>query len=121
MCIAEVVTNWKKAQKKKSTDNEGLSAFLLDQLPSEYLHIFTIAYNKIAQTGDVLQSSKHAKVICLSKDGLYPEVNKLRPISLLSNIGKIFERIIHMRILKWCNDKGIYIDEQSGFTAGRRL
>jgi hypothetical protein len=26
-----------------------------------------------------------------------------------------------MRILKWCGDKGIYLDEQSGFTSGRRL
>ncbi|CAF3280248.1 unnamed protein product [Rotaria sp. Silwood2] len=119
--LQEVEKNWKKAHKKKSTDTEGLSVFLLHKLPTEYLQIFTIAFNKIAQRGSVLQSSKHAKVICLSKDGLYPEVNKLRPISLLSNVGKVFERIIHMRILKWCNDKGIYIDEQSGFTAERRL
>jgi hypothetical protein len=98
-----------------------LFLFLLHQMPTEYLQIITIAYNKIAQTGDVLKISKHAKVICLSKDGLYPEVNKLRPISLLSNFGKCFERIIHARILKWCNEKGIYIDEQSGFTAERRL
>jgi hypothetical protein len=77
--------------------------------------------NNALKTGDVLRTSKHAKVICLSKDGLYPEVNKLRLISLLSNIGKIFERIIHMRILKWCSDKGIYVDERFGFTSGRRL
>jgi hypothetical protein len=119
--LEEVEKQLKKAKRKKSTDNEGLSAFLLHQLPTEYLQIFTIAFNKIAQIGSVLQTSKHAKVICLSKDGLYPEVNKLRPISLLSNIGKIFERIVHSRILKWCTDKGIYIDEQSGFTSGRRL
>ena len=117
----EVEKNWRKAQKKKSTDNEGLSAFVLHQLPREYLQIITIAYNKLALNGDVLDISRHAKVICLSKDGLYPEVNKLRPISLLSNFGKCFERIIHARILKWCKDKGIYTDEQSGFTAERRL
>ncbi|CAF4523769.1 unnamed protein product, partial [Rotaria socialis] len=109
-------TNW-----KKSTDTEGISAFLLHQLPTEYLQIVTIAFNKIAQSGIVLRKSKHAKVICLSKDGLYPAVDKLRPISLLSNFGKCFERIIHTRILKWCNDKGIFTDEQSGFTSERRL
>lgn len=52
-----------------------------------------------------LLRSKHAK------DGLYPEINKLRPISCPSSIGKVFERIIHMRTLRWCNDKGIYIHE----------
>jgi hypothetical protein len=119
--LEEVEKNWKKAKKKKSTDNEGLSVFLLHQLPKEYLQIFIVAYNKIAQTDGVLLSSKHAKLICLSKDGLYPAVNKLRPISLLSNVGKVFERIIYMRILEWCKNKGIYTDEQSGFTTGRRL
>ncbi|CAF5021766.1 unnamed protein product, partial [Rotaria magnacalcarata] len=119
--LEEVEKNWKRAQKKKSTDSEGISAFLLHKLPNEYLQIMTVAYNKVAKAGGVLQKSKHAKVICLSKDGLYPGVNKLRPISLLSNFGKCFERIIHMRILRWCSDNGIYIDEQSGFTSERRL
>ena len=65
--------------------------------------------------------AKHAKVICLSKESLYPPVNKLRPISLLPNIGKWFERIVHKRIITWCMSNHVYIDEQSGFTAGRRL
>ncbi|CAF4233481.1 unnamed protein product, partial [Rotaria magnacalcarata] len=86
--LEEVEKNWKRAQKKKSTDSEGISAFLLHKLPNEYLQIMTVAYNKVAKAGGVLQKSKHAKVICLSKDGLYPGVNKLRPISLLSNFGK---------------------------------
>jgi len=60
-------------------------------------------------------------MIFLSKDGLYPMKNKLRPISLLPNLSKWFERIIHNRILKWCNNHNIAIDEQSGFMQGRRL
>ena len=119
--LEEVKTNWRRARKKKSTDSEGLSAFLLDQLPGEYMQTITIAFNKVAEQGNVLRRSKHAKVICLSKDGMYPEVNKLRPISLLSNFGKCFERIIHARMLAWCQRMGIYTDEQSGFTAERRL
>ncbi|CAF1573891.1 unnamed protein product, partial [Didymodactylos carnosus] len=42
----------------------------------------------------------------------------MRPISLLPNISKWFERIVHERIMKWRERKGIYIDEQS---PGRRL
>lgn len=89
--LNEVERNWKKSKKKKFTDNDDLSAFLLHELPKEYQQLLTVAFNKIAQNGSVLLSSKHAKVICLSKDGLYPSVNKMRPISLLSNIGKVFE------------------------------
>jgi hypothetical protein len=43
--------------------------------------------------------AKHAKVICLSKEGLFPTINKLRPISLLPNLGKWYERIIHHRLI----------------------
>ncbi|UJR29601.1 hypothetical protein I4U23_010817 [Adineta vaga] len=70
-----------KARKKKSTDTEGLSAFLLSKLPIEYMQIFTIAFNKIAKKGAVLQASKHAKVICLSKEGQYPEILLMNIIS----------------------------------------
>ncbi len=65
--------------------------------------------------------SKEAKGICLSKDGIYPTVDRLRSVSLLPNLGKWLERIIAERIEKWCDEKGIHTDEQSGFTSNRRL
>jgi hypothetical protein len=37
------------------------------------------------------------------------------------NIAKWFERIVRNRILEWCNNQNIAIDEQSGFMKGRRL
>ena len=54
-------------------------------------------------------------------DGLYPAKDKLRPISLLPNIAKWFERIVHHRIPKWCRNQNIAVDEQSGFMQGRRI
>jgi hypothetical protein len=39
----------------------------------------------------------------------------------LPNISKWFERIIHNRILKWCDENKIETDEQSGFMKNRRL
>ena len=57
----------------------------------------------------------------MSKDGVYPTEDRLRSISLLPNIGKWFERIIAERIENWCLESGINLDEQSGFTANRRL
>ncbi|CAF3156341.1 unnamed protein product [Rotaria socialis] len=119
--IKEVVDEWMRFKGKKSTDSAGTSAFMLKQLPQEYMALITILFNKCAQKGNFFEASKHAKVICLSKDGLYPAENKLRPISLLPNIGKWYERIIHNRIIKWCEQQNIYVDEQSGFTSNRRL
>jgi hypothetical protein len=117
----EVEKQWRKFRPKKSTDSVNTSAFLLKKLPSNYMNIVTVLFNKCAARGDFFRAAKHAKVICLSKDGLYPSMNRLRPISLLPNLGKWYERIVHQRIIKWCYDKNIYTDEQSGFSCGRRL
>ncbi|CAM2699256.1 unnamed protein product [Rotaria socialis] len=61
----------------------------------------------------------------------YITIRKYRPpwsaylISLARNVNKRrrkwFERCIHEQIQAWCKDKGIYTDEQSGFTPNRHL
>ncbi|CAF1486930.1 unnamed protein product, partial [Didymodactylos carnosus] len=53
--------------------------------------------------------------------GAYPVESRLRSISLLPNLGKVFQRVIVGRIEKWCTDQDIHIDEQSGFTARKRV
>ena len=119
--INEVMKEWKKFAPKKSTDSMETSALLLKKLPDEYLNILTILFNKCAEKGDFFSKAKHAKMICIPKEGLYPPPNRLRPISLLPNVGKCLERVVHSRILNWCKRRNIFIDEQSGFTPSRRL
>lgn len=117
----QVYMNWKKFSPKKSLDSMKTSAYLLKNIPIEYINIFTVLFNKCAAKGEMFKDGKHAKVVCLSKEGLYPDENRLRPISLLPNIGKWYERCIHDQIMKWCSENNIFVDEQSGFTAHRRL
>ena len=119
--INEVIREWRKFSSKKSTDSVETSAFLLKKLPEEYLNILTILFSKCSEKGDFFMRAKHAKMICLPKEGIYPPPNRLRPISLLLNIGKCLERVVHNRILNWCRDKNIFIDEQFGFSPNRRL
>lgn len=119
--IEEVYKQWMKMSAKKSTDILGISAYVLKNLPTEYMSVLTILFNKCAQRGEFFEAGKTAKIICLSKNGIYPSEDQLRPISLLPNLSKLFERCIHSKILKWCEESGIYIDEQSGFTPERRL
>jgi len=119
--IDEVILQWKKFAPKKSLDSVENSAFLLKQLPPDYLGTITVLFNRCAIEGQFFEGAKVAKGIFLSKDGAYPTVDRLRSISLLPNLGKIFERVLVARIEKWCIDKGIHLDEQSGFTAKKRL
>ena len=106
---------------KKSLDSVNTSAFTLKQLPDEYLNTITVLFNKGAEADEFFQLGKLAKGIFLSKDGACPSENKLRPISLLRNLAKVYERIIVERIEQWCENQGIHVDERSGFIARRRL
>ncbi|XP_048003890.1 uncharacterized protein LOC125240087 [Leguminivora glycinivorella] len=40
-----------------------------------------------------------------------------RPISLLSTLGKLYEKVVLTRIQTWCNEEDILIQEQFGFRA----
>ena len=106
---AEVYSEWKAFKPVKS-------ALLLKKLPPQFIQVVATLFNRYARPGGCFRMAKHAKVICLSKDGLFPSVDKLHAISLLPNIGKWFERIIHKRLLRWCNENNTCTDEQSGFT-----
>ena len=119
--LNEVVREWEKISPKKSMDRVQTSASLLKKLPEVSISIVLVLFNKCSDKDEFFSSAKHAKIICLPKEGIYPSPNCLGPISLLPNIGKCFERIIHNQILKWCVDNSISTDEQSGFSPGRRL
>ncbi|CAF3241985.1 unnamed protein product [Rotaria socialis] len=119
--IEDVIKQWKKFKPKKSMDSVNTSAFLLKNLPTEYFQVITVLFNKCPENGTFFERAKHARGVCLSKDGVYPTEDRLRSISLLPNIGKWFEKIIAERVENWCLDNGLNLDEQSGFIANRRL
>ena len=58
---------------------------------------------------------KTAKVICIHKKDSRLEVSNYRPISLLSNIDKIFEKLMYSRLIEFLKEKQILYYEQFGF------
>ena len=58
---------------------------------------------------------KTAKVIPIHKKNSKLEVSNYRPISLLSNIDKIFEKLMHSRLLEFLEGKQILYYIQFGF------
>lgn len=97
------------------------SAFMLKQLPDEYLNTITVLFNKCAEGDEFSQSGELAKgIFPLRTEHVRPRTNfALSP--LLRNLAKVYERIIVERIEQWHGNQGIHVDEQSGFTARRRL
>ena len=61
---------------------------------------------------------KIAKVIPLHKGGDKQSTNSYRPISLLPALGKLFEKIISVRLLAYFNDHDLFSKYQFGFREG---
>ena len=73
--------------------------------------IFNLAIN----TGIYPDSLKIAKVIPVFKKGDQMSVNNYRPISILSPINKIFEKILYSRLIKYIDKSNILYKYQFGF------
>ena len=61
---------------------------------------------------------KQAKIIPLHKGGSKDDVNNYRPISLLPLPGKLLEKIIHLRLMKYLEDNVVLSPNQHSFRPG---
>merc|ERR1712240_460962 len=72
-------------------------------------------FNLAISTGIYPDSLKIAKVIPVFKKGDQTSVNNYRPISILSPIYKIFEKILYSRLIKYIDKSNILYKYQFGF------
>ena len=71
--------------------------------------------NKCKTKGTWPKASKAAEIIPIFKSGDKRLTTKYRPISLISNIGKVFEKIIHKRLTGFNSNCSIISENQFGF------
>ena len=77
------------------------------------------AINKSFKEGIFPNQLKSARVVPIHKEGTKNNVENYRPISLLSSISKIYERLMHSRIIKFLDQNNSLNDMQYGFRPGR--
>jgi exonuclease III len=65
------------------------------------------------------QSLKLARVVPIHKNGSKTEVSNYRPISLLTIFSKIYEKLMHKRIVSFKEMNCTFYEKQYGFRAGR--
>ena len=82
-----------------------------DQIPT---HLATIC-NFSFSTGTFPTILKTVKVIPIHKKDSRLEVSNYRPISLLSNIDKSFEKLMHSRLIEFLEERQILYYKQFGF------
>jgi len=75
-------------------------------------------FNECIQAGIYPECLKRAAIKPLHKKESKLDIGNYRPISLLSNINKIFEKIIHTSLTDFINKHNIIFDNQFGFRKG---
>ena len=110
--IKDIVNN---LNTKKGSGCDGITNFLLKSIINEIITPLTYILNLSMSSGKVPQKMKLAKVVPVFKKGDRDYVNNYRPISLLTSISKILERLVYKRTLKFLVNCKILGDSQFGF------
>ena len=75
--------------------------------------------NSSMSTGTFPSSLKVARVVPIHKSGSKRDLNNFRPISILPTLSKIFEKVMHRRMMKFIEKYDILYSEQYGFRNGK--
>jgi hypothetical protein len=101
---------------RKAPGHDNIPNCVLKNLSSSAFEFLTIIYNACLRASYFPLDWKIGKVVAISKPGKDRKLPRnYRPITLLSTIGKIFEKLILNRLLDFEAEKRILKDQQFGF------
>ena len=112
----EIIAIVKDIDPHKSTGPFSIPYRILHLLLNDIAIILSDIFNLSIRTGKFISRLKTAKVIPLYKmKGSEQELSNFRPIALLSNLDKIFEKLTHKRFSQFLERNKIIFDRQFGF------
>ena len=100
---------------KNSSGHDGISVKLLKHLAPALLPSLTLIINQSLLTGIFPGKLKIAKVIPLHKKGDTQIMDNYRPVSLLSSISKLFEKVAYNQLYSYFKTERHFYDSQYGF------
>jgi len=109
----------KSFRPKKSTGDDGISMALLKHIASECSIPITILINQSLESGIFPDSLKLAKVVPIYKAKNREMFTNYRPISLLSNVSKLLEKVVHGRLYSFIEKHKLLYGDQYGFRPKR--
>lgn len=115
----EIIETIHKLKNKKAPGIDNLKTETI-KIIAEYISApLTYIINWAFNTGKCPAAFKIAVVKPIYKNGDRLDVTNYRPISLISNIAKIFETLVKMRIMDYLNKNKILSERQFGFRENR--
>lgn len=105
--------------KNKSTLDTKVEALKIANNCFNFTNALAKVINSSFEQGLFPQALKLARVVPIYKTGSKTDVENYRPISLLSCFSKIYEKIMHNRIIDFLDTNGSLFESQYGFRPGR--
>jgi Reverse transcriptase (RNA-dependent DNA polymerase) len=110
--IKQIIKNLKI---KSTPGYDNITTKVIQVCVNELALPLTIIFNKIIKYGQYPESLKIAKVIPIFKSGTRTNPSNFRPISILSIIAKIFDKVFDDRIMKFMEHNNIISPNQFAF------
>ena len=99
----------------KSTGPDAIGNWVLKHCSSSLCKPLTALFNKSLSDGIFPSVWKQANVCPVFKKGSKSDKSNYRPISLLSNMSKILEKIVYKRLYEYLTDNDLLTKQNSGF------
>jgi hypothetical protein len=110
-----VLKTIKKFQPKNSSDIQGVSTKMIKFIGAEICIPLSHIFNLSLTTGIFPSKLKQCRVIPIFKSGNQLECDNYRPISLLSSISKVLEKIVAEKLLHHLISNDLLYQHQYGF------
>lgn len=101
--------------KNKQGGNDHIHSTILKKLSFYLSPVLAKIFNMCLYYGIWPDALKKAEVVPVYKNGEKTEINNYRPISLISNIAKVFEKILHARLINFLTNTNRINKMQFGF------
>jgi hypothetical protein len=111
----EVVSVLKKMKASKAPGLDKISGKLLKAAGNSIIESLVYLFNLVLNTGIFPEDMKIAKVTPIHKSGEKTDCGNYRPISVISVVAKILEKIMYNQVVDFLKQNSILTDQQSGF------
>ena len=119
--LRELEQNIKRLKSRSAPGKDGIYNTMLANLSVGFIHLILKLFNMCLKEGNIPATWKKSLITMILKGSkLASNANNYRPISLISCLSKLLERIIGQRLSGILEENNIISRQQSGFRRFRR-
>jgi hypothetical protein len=115
----EILKAISKLKNGSAPGADNITSELLKKYKQILCHPLKHIYNLCLNSNCIPNAFKTSIVTPIHKKGSYTSLKNYRPISIISNIAKVFEKIIKNRLVEFLEKNNLLFENQFGFRPGK--